>query len=531
MDEDDDSKPSYASAKPADVPLNQPGQDKPPPDDMPSATGGGHKTNRSKFRLRKMDRKFIVMIATALIGVFVILPNIVALFDVITPQVPTSPQQQNNADTQKVRVSTQKKGGRYQETLAARREIMGRELVQDDDIRAVAELQLELEQDRVHLWAKAAFEEAIAYASAADQYHQQNQWHEAAQHYQAAEQAFSLIKASWPDVLDSKLRAINEDLQARRLPEAQAKIIALQEIQPELPRLALLQSKLEQLPALFDFIKEAEALLHLNQLEDAAALSAKGAQIDARFPGLQALERRIQDAILQRDFQQAMTKGLQAIAQKHFADAVAAFNKAVKLKPKDSAAREGLLDAQARFRLERLTQIRSQAKAAERNEQWEEAAQLYWEGKQLAGDIDAFNKGYQRSQKRKLLDEKLAALVAADTTFYDESQRGYGWEILELGRKINPKGTRLKAQLQQIEASLRAAVLPAVLTIKSDKKTTIEIHKLGYFGTFKARDFELLPGEYTVRGTRRGYRDVLHIFKIQPGLGQKTLTVRCEEKI
>ena len=41
----------------------------------------------------------------------------------------------------------------------------------------------------------------------------------------------------------------------------------------------------------------------------------------------------------------------------------------------------------------------------------------------------------------------------------------------------------------------------------------------------------LLPGTYTVVGTRNGYRDVRQSFKILPGEPLGPVVVRCEEKI
>ena len=47
----------------------------------------------------------------------------------------------------------------------------------------------------------------------------------------------------------------------------------------------------------------------------------------------------------------------------------------------------------------------------------------------------------------------------------------------------------------------------------------------------RQRDVELLPGRYTVVGTREGYRDVRREVVLPPGAAPAALTVRCEEPI
>lgn len=517
MANNDDSKPGYVELKPAQVELNKPGESQPEQAAGPS----------DRFR-KHLESRQIKQLAA--IGAGIVL--VIIIFVVISPD-PVSPPDPNSvrASTPAKQPSTALQSGRYEETLAARREIRGRELVQDERIGAVAELQLELEQDNVNLWAEEPFSAAVTLAHAADAHYQRREWQAAAENYQAAEQAFNNIKASWPSVLAEKIQAIVGELEARRLPEAKVQIEALKKIRKTLPVIALLENKLEFYPILFDLLREAEALFNLNQLEEAAIKVAEAAAIESGYPDVLAIAKRVSTAILEREFQKAMAKGLQAIASGRFNDAVGAFSKASELKPKDSAAQEGLADAKARFQLRRLDKLQTNARQAEQDERWQAALQYYTEAQKITSKIKSINQSVEKSQKRLTLDAKLAALITSEEVFNTEERLSYGWDILEIGRKINPKGARLQKQLSQIEHALRQAVKLITLTISSDNKTNIEIYKLGRFGTFKTREFDLKPGKYTIRGTRRGYRDVLHIFKLKTGIVQKSLTVFCQEKI
>jgi len=69
------------------------------------------------------------------------------------------------------------------------------------------------------------------------------------------------------------------------------------------------------------------------------------------------------------------------------------------------------------------------------------------------------------------------------------------------------------------------------LRLESDGQTQVVIYRVGQYGTFSTRDVELLPGRYTVVGTRNGYRDVRREVVLPPGAAPAALTVRCEEPI
>jgi hypothetical protein len=54
---------------------------------------------------------------------------------------------------------------------------------------------------------------------------------------------------------------------------------------------------------------------------------------------------------------------------------------------------------------------------------------------------------------------------------------------------------------------------------------------VGQLGAFTRQQLELLPGSYTVVGTRAGYRDIRKQLSVTPGKQDTALTIRCEERI
>ena len=92
-------------------------------------------------------------------------------------------------------------------------------------------------------------------------------------------------------------------------------------------------------------------------------------------------------------------------------------------------------------------------------------------------------------------------------------------------------GTRLQAQQSRLAELLRQAETPIRVALASDNATDVQIYRVGKLGLFEHRDLELMPGRYTVVGTRQGYRDVRKELNLLPGAAPPTLVVRCEEPI
>ncbi len=57
------------------------------------------------------------------------------------------------------------------------------------------------------------------------------------------------------------------------------------------------------------------------------------------------------------------------------------------------------------------------------------------------------------------------------------------------------------------------------------------MYKIGNFGKIAGKTLQLYPGDYTIVGTRRGYRDVRHNLTLLAGEPTETIYISCTEKI
>jgi hypothetical protein len=94
----------------------------------------------------------------------------------------------------------------------------------------------------------------------------------------------------------------------------------------------------------------------------------------------------------------------------------------------------------------------------------------------------------------------------------------------------NPR-LRLAASARELERLAAAAETPVRLRLESDEATSVAIYRVGQYGAFATREVELLPGRYTVVGTRAGFRDVRREVVLAPGTPPSAVVVKCEEPI
>jgi hypothetical protein len=104
-------------------------------------------------------------------------------------------------------------------------------------------------------------------------------------------------------------------------------------------------------------------------------------------------------------------------------------------------------------------------------------------------------------------------------------------ELLERARDVRPPGPALAARINALETALQTARTPVAVVIESDGFTELTLSRVGRLGTLTRRSLELLPGTYTVTGSRRGYRDVRRQFSVVAGAAGPVVALRCEETL
>jgi len=238
-----------------------------------------------------------------------------------------------------------------------------------------------------------------------------------------------------------------------------------------------------------------------------------------------------QPSAAERQYVDAMSRGLAALENRQWLAAQDAFAQASRLRPDAPEVADGLARARAGQRRESVADSLRRAREFEQNEAWREAEKRY--SAVLAIDPEsapAFD-GRERTKKRADLDEKLEFHLANPARLSTAAVFDDAASTLEEALEAVPSGPRLERQIARLEAVMEQASTPVAVVLESDASTEVMVYRVGRLGTFTRRELSLKPGTYTVVGSRSGYRDVRLQLVVTPGSRPETLVVRCTESL
>lgn len=398
-------------------------------------------------------------------------------------------------------------------------------------MQAWLRLRAQLELDNAARWGEPDWSQSQRAADSGARGLAQRQFSEAARAYQQALQGLQQLDSERGLRLSSALAAAQQALADNQLEQAVAQFelaLALQadngDARAGLARSGARAAVLQNMTA--GARAEAAADLVAAQLAYQQA-----ALLDPGYEPATAAFQRVSAVLATQGFQAAMTRALTALDGGQFSVAEQALAEASALRPSDAA----VIDARQRLGQARqqaqLNSLRRQASTLVAAENWQAASVVY--RKVLAADATAgfARSGLERATARLELNRQF-------DHYLDKPERLYAAQPLENAETLlaaassapadEPKLAKKIAALQRLVALART---PVAVSLRSDGETAVSIYHVGQLGAFTRQQLELLPGTYTVVGTRAGYRDIHKQLSVTPGKQDTALTIRCEEQI
>ena len=278
-------------------------------------------------------------------------------------------------------------------------------------------------------------------------------------------------------------------------------------------------------------LAEAARLEGEGRSDDAAALYRKALALDRDATPAQQGLARIQSAQSGSAFAAAMSQGLGALAAGNLDEADAAFERAGRIRPGAPEVQDGLAQV-ARARGDAgITTHLAAAERAEREERWQTALEAYRQALAIDPNLLAAQEGAERAEPRAAIEAQLNGYAARPERLFSTEVRAAARAALHQARSINPAGPVLRGQIDKVTALVESAEVPVAVSLSSDNQTDVTIYRIGRIGMFDRKDMELLPGRYTIVGTRSGFRDVRREVTVLPGQTPPPVAIRCEEPI
>ena len=289
--------------------------------------------------------------------------------------------------------------------------------------------------------------------------------------------------------------------------------------------------RLDTLDEVRRLLAEAAEQERAGQAAAAAATYRKALSLDPDTVAARSALGRLEAQATGDAFGAAVADALAALSRKDHAAARAAYERAGGIRPGAPEVREGLEQIERAIGDRSIGTHLDAAQKAEREERWGEALIEYRKALKIDANLLAGQQGVERAEPRAMLDAELTSYLERPERVFSSDMRGAARATIAQASAVQNPGPVLSRQITELRNLVAAAETPVRLAIASDNQTEVVIYRVGKLGAFERKDMELLPGRYTVVGTRTGFRDVRREITIAPGREPPALVIRCEEQI
>jgi hypothetical protein len=370
------------------------------------------------------------------------------------------------------------------------------------------------------VWAGDSWQMAIDTAARGDEEFGQGNFAPALEAYQDAGAQLQAILDKREQILQQSLAAGWQFLQDNAVKEASAAfalVIAMQvdhqDAQLGLERAAVRVQVLE-------FMLSAQQAEVSDALQLAAEAYSSALQLDPLYsPAREALEK-VEFELRNLAFQDSMGRALQALDDGEFSVAEKALVEAARIKPGNPAVKETRQRLQAARRQASLGSLRIDAQELVKKEDWTAAAGKYRRALKIDSQAAFARNGLARAEEKQQLHQQLDHYLSDTTRLFSDDPLDNARKLLAANQQTEADEPLLAEKLATLQQAVALAVIPVDLLILSDNLTQVSIYKVGRFGSFEQKQFSLLPGKYTITGSRQGYRDVLKVLELKPGMSK-----------
>jgi hypothetical protein len=398
-------------------------------------------------------------------------------------------------------------------------------------LRDYLELRARLELENVSAWGDPEWGSSASLADDGDRHFARQRFRPAADAYTAAMQGLQTLAEGKPQryeaAIDAGTRALadnDSEAAADRYEQALA-------IRPEDPAALLGLQRARQRPGVLAHMQQGEAAEGRGDLAAARDAFAQAAAGDGDYEPAATALQRVSEQLAALGYQDAMTRALAALDSGRLGEAGRALQEAAAFRSDDAALRDARRRLAALRHQSRLEELRRKARAREQAEDWEGAAGHYREALKVDSRVAFASDGLAHATQRARLHEQIDHYLDQPARLYSREPLANAGQLLEAAASVPGSEPLLAGKLEQLQRLVTEARTPVPVSLHSDGKTDVVIYHVGRLGRFENHAMQLRPGDYTVVGSRAGYRDVRRTLSVRPGRPVMQLVIRCEEPV
>jgi tetratricopeptide (TPR) repeat protein len=381
------------------------------------------------------------------------------------------------------------------------------------------------------VWATDGWQRAISRADRGDKEFGQGDFAPALKTYKDAATQLQSILDNREQTLQQNLVAGWQYLQDNAVFDASARFERVIAMQADHQQALLGLERARVRERVLEFVTAAQQAEVSNTLELAVESYTSALQLDPLYlPAQEALEH-VESELRNRAFRDSMGRALQAIDNGRFTEAEKALAEAAKINPGDPVVQDTRQRLFSARRQASLGSLRTQAEVLVKKEDWTGAVEKYGLALKIDPQAAFARNGLILAQEKQQLHKQLDHYLNDTTRLYSDDPLNNARKLLAVNQQTATDESLLAEKLATLQQAVKLAVLPVDLLILSDNLTQITIYRVGRLGSFEQKRLSLRPGKYTITGSRQGFRDVLKVIELKPGVNDQSLKIQTEEQI
>ncbi len=387
-----------------------------------------------------------------------------------------------------------------------------------------------LERKAILQWSPESYQELIEKISLGEEAYGAQRFRDARDHYWNALQQGETLKAQMPEVFATYAERSVRLIEGKQYAEALELLEVAGSIDPENEPVAAAINTAIQGEAVDQLLTKARFFLDEEQPAEALGSLKEALSLDPVRTDVKNMEKEATGLSRQLAFRGYMRDGHAELAKTQFSDAIAAFDKAVKLYPGNEEASSALQAAEKQKMDNELSKLREQASAAMQQEAWAAAEKLYQSALTIKADTAFAETGLQQAVYYGRKQVQIRDLLAEPDRLSDQTVARYASEVIADLEQKPGLPSALGAEADKLKSTLQAYRRLVSVTFQSDGRSVVSIIRGQSFRPFREKSVELRPGRYTVLARREGYRDKRISFQVPLDGQPVTVTIGVDEK-